>query len=59
MVSDEKAVLSIKAEIIGREDWFPNNEISGIGFSPQDAVPAWINDSQRIMILISSPSGGT
>lgn len=32
-------VLSIEAEIIGREVWEPNTEIAEVGFFAQDALP--------------------
>lgn len=32
-------VLSIEAEIIDREEWQPNQEISEIGFFPKDELP--------------------
>ena len=35
----DDVVLSIEAEIIGREAWEPNGEISEVGFFAQDALP--------------------
>ena len=32
-------VLSIEAEVIGREAWEPNAEIAEVGFFTQDALP--------------------
>lgn len=32
-------VLSIEADIVGREAWEPNSEIAEVGFSPKDALP--------------------
>ncbi len=32
-------VLAIRAEIIGREDWQPDNEISEVGFFAEDSLP--------------------
>ncbi len=32
-------VLSIEAEVIGREAWEPNSEIAEVGFFAPDALP--------------------
>ena len=36
-------VLSIEAEIVGKDDWQPNTEISEVGFFAKDALPRPMN----------------